>query len=54
MDKDFKCMKTVLTVDVLIAYPNHDIPFLIYTNASDYHMGAIIVQLKQLDTRTEK
>ncbi len=44
MDSAFKIMKSVLAEDILIAYPNHNIPFQIYTDSSDYHMGAIIIQ----------
>ncbi len=40
-------MKTILAVDVFMAYPNHNIPFHIYMDASNYQMGAIIVQLKR-------
>jgi hypothetical protein len=37
-------MKTLLTIDVLTAYPNHRLPFQIHTNASDYQLGGIIFQ----------
>ncbi len=40
-------MKTILAADVLMAYPNHNIHFDIYTDASNHQMGAIIVQLKR-------
>ncbi len=39
-------MKTILAKDVLIAYFNHNIPFHIYTNAYNYHIGAVIIQQK--------
>ncbi len=29
-----------------MAYPNHNIPFHIYTNASDFQMGTVIIQQK--------
>ncbi len=37
-------MKIILVVDVFMAYPNHNKPFHIYTDASGWHMGAIIIQ----------
>ncbi len=46
MDQALKHMKTIMAVDVLMACPNHNIPIHIYTDASDYQMGAVIVQLK--------
>ena len=35
-------MKSILIADMLIAY--HNKPFHIYTDASDYQMGAVIMQ----------
>ncbi len=40
----FKITKTILAVNVLMACPNHNIPFHIYTNDLDFQMGAIIIQ----------
>ncbi|KAL7502929.1 hypothetical protein ACHAXN_000795 [Cyclotella atomus] len=37
-------MKTLLTIDVLTAYPNHRLLFHIYTDTSDYQLGAIIIK----------
>ncbi len=46
MGTAFKIMKTIMAADVLMTYPNHNIPFYIYTNASNYQMGAIIIKKK--------
>ncbi len=44
MDLAFKCMKTLMARDCLLAYPNHNKPFHIYTDAFSYQIGAYIVQ----------
>ncbi len=44
MDFSFKLMKALKAHDCLLAYPNHNKPFHIYTNASIYQMRAYIVQ----------
>ena len=44
MDKAFLWMKDILSADALMAYPNHNKPFHTYTDASDFKMGAVIMQ----------
>ena len=37
-------MKRLVSCEVLLAYPRFDQPFEVYTDASSYQLGAVIVQ----------
>jgi len=40
----FDQMKALLVHDVLFAYSNHDLPFHVYTGASNYQLSTAIFQ----------
>ena len=40
----FETLKSIMAADCLNAYPDYNVPFEIYTDASDYQLGAAIIQ----------
>ena len=40
----FDAMKALIIEDVLLCYPDHNLPFHMCTDASDYQLGSVILQ----------
>lgn len=43
-EESFQKMKAIMARDVLLRYPDHNKPYHVYTDASDYQLGAVIMQ----------
>jgi hypothetical protein len=44
MQKAFDKMRLLMAANALAAYPNHNNRFNVYTDASDFQLGACIIQ----------
>ena len=44
MQKAVDKMRLLMAANALAAYPNHNIRFDVYTDASDFQLGACIIQ----------
>jgi hypothetical protein len=44
MQKEFDKMRLLMAANALAAYPNQDKRFAVYTDASDFQLGAYIIQ----------
>jgi RNase H-like domain found in reverse transcriptase len=43
-DQSFQAIKALLAKEAFLQYPDHNKPFRLYTDASDYQLGAVIMQ----------
>lgn len=42
--RSFEALKAMIVQDTILAYPDHNRPFHIYTDSSDYQLGSVIFQ----------
>ena len=40
----FDQIKAIIAKETMIYYPDHNLPFEIYTDASNYQLGAVVMQ----------
>ena len=43
MHHPFMRMKAIIAADTILYYPDHNLPFQLYTNASNYQLGGVIM-----------
>lgn len=43
-EEAFQAMKAMIASETMLYYPDHNLPFHVYTDASDYQLGAVIIQ----------
>jgi hypothetical protein len=43
-ESSFNAIKALLSRDAFLRYPDHNKPFHVYTDASDYQLGSVIMQ----------
>ena len=43
----FETLRTCLTTSPILAYPNFDLEFLLFTDACDYGIGAVLYQIQE-------
>jgi hypothetical protein len=48
MQTVFDKMRLLMAADALAAYPNHNIRFDVYTDASNFQLGTCIIQERRL------
>ena len=51
-DKAFKEMKRQMAKSAMLAFPNFDLPFDLYSDASDYQVGVCLIQRKNLNSQS--